>query len=197
MALYNDQTHHTFTLPKNYSKLLYIEMNIENGLKLLFPTVTGVEFFATGSRVYGYPQETSDYDVLVHESFKTKIVNALEKQKIEVTHSNYFNCIKFDFLSIKINIVFMDNRNLEAWKLSTQAMLAFKNFVEDTSYDAKSVLIDKNYRYALFGRFLKQFGGDDAREKYDSTLRKSRILAGLEDLAAVKPPGPHDIDIPF
>ena len=142
---------------------------IENSLKLLFPTIKNLEFHATGSQVYGYPNEDSDYDIIVSETRRQEILDILKQQNIDIEHSKLYKCIKFKFLNVVINLIFLDDRNKAAWIYTTNAMIGFKEFGERVTGYPPGCLTDKLLRCKLFNSLVKQFGGDPTTEVYKPT----------------------------
>ncbi|AEC53232.1 hypothetical protein SCRM01_286 [Synechococcus phage S-CRM01] len=166
-----------------------MKMIIESSLKLLFPTIKNIEFWATGSQIYGYPTEDSDYDIITHLSYRDQVIKVLETQNIEVTHSNYYNCIKFKFLNITINMIFLDDKNKHAWIQATTSMVAIKESICDERFNP---LRDRNQRYKLFQNLVTHFGGELPTTVYEP---KSRMVTGADLLTAVQKLS--DSDIPF
>jgi hypothetical protein len=152
-------------------------MNLEALLKVMFPDYNG-EFYPTGSEVYGYSNELSDYDFMVlspegigmpENKVRNEIIKRLEELQIEIEHSQYFNCIKFNLLDKKINLVFLNDKNYSAWMSATKVLKALKKFHEDQLMPY-NCLADKRLRCILFQQMVTEFGGDDVGLVYENHL---------------------------
>lgn len=168
----------------------------ETSLKLLFPTIQGLEFWATGSQIYGYATEGSDYDVIVDLERKNDILEVLKSQNIDYQHSNVFDNIRFKFLNIDINMIFLNPKNRDAWISATQTMCTFREFTERVSSQRAECLVNKKLRCDLFSKFVLQFGGDPTEKVYDPNTRTwSSITYNILDETAWLANNPGEVPL--
>lgn len=175
-------------------------MKLESLLKVIFPGYEG-EFYPTGSEVYGYPNELSDYDFMVLDpegKIRGRLVARLEELETEIESSQYFNCIKFPIMDKVVNLIFLGQVNYNAWMKATRAMKAMKKFHESQPVLAASVLQDKILRCMLFQELVIEFGGEDVGLVYErqwpayqiENLNQAAVTGGLLQHH-------EDEDIPF
>ena len=139
--------------------------NVERILEFLFPQCHE-EMTLTGSHVYGYPTEDSDVDFMLLDTHKSYVMDRLNTLNILVEKSEVYDCITIRLGSDIINLLFLDDNNLEAWKYANKAMLALKCCnVYTITY---TLMHHKKNRCEMFSAMVTEFGGVPMLYEIDS-----------------------------
>lgn len=112
-----------------------------------------IDWFLTGSSVYGNAEYNSDLDVCVSIGDKSTIETILliENPDIRIVESEYFNSIKLWFNEqLCVNVIYLGDIDLTCWYWATEMLQGIPPITDRTArhgmFEAVRALIKLNYK---------------------------------------------------